>query len=64
MADHHQRRAELLLQVEQQVHDLGLGGDVEGGRGLVGDQQLPGEARAMAMTTRWRMPPESWCGYS
>ena len=39
MADHHQRRAELLLQAEQQVHDLRLRGDVEGGRGLVGDQQ-------------------------
>ena len=22
------------------------------------------QARAMAMTTRWRMPPESWCGNS
>ena len=22
------------------------------------------QANAMAMTTRWRMPPESWCGYS
>ena len=21
-----------------------------------------GEARAMAIITRWRMPPESWCG--
>ena len=22
------------------------------------------QARAMAMVTRWRMPPESWWGYS
>jgi hypothetical protein len=22
------------------------------------------QARAMAIITRWRMPPESWCGYS
>ena len=25
---------------------------------------LGSEARAIAMTTRWRIPPESWCGYS
>jgi len=22
------------------------------------------EASAMAIITRWRIPPESWCGYS
>ena len=32
--------SELLLQLEQQLHDLRLGGHVERGGGLVGDQQL------------------------
>ena len=48
-----------------QIEDLRLDGDVERGRRLVGDQQAAGsQASAMAIITRWRMPPESWCGYS
>jgi hypothetical protein len=39
MADHQQRGAKLLLQVQQEIHDLSLGRDVERGRRLVGDQQ-------------------------
>jgi len=35
--DHEQRHAEPLAQVAQQVEDLRLHGDVERGRGLVGD---------------------------
>jgi hypothetical protein len=40
--------------------DLGLDGDVERGGGLVGDEQLGRFTMAMAIMTRWRMPPESW----
>jgi hypothetical protein len=41
-----------------------LGGDVERGRRLVGDQDLCGrQASAMAIITRWRRPPDSSCGY-
>ena len=40
VADHDQRHAEALLEVSQQLHDLGLGGDVERRRRLVGDQEL------------------------
>ena len=43
VADQDQRHAELGLQLEQQLHDLRLGGHVERGGGLVGDQQ-PGPA--------------------
>ena len=52
----------ITLQGAQQSQDLGLHGDVESGGGLVGHQQPRADARAMAMITRWRMPPESWCG--
>ena len=35
-------------------------------RAVVGSSRMissGSRARAMAITTRWRMPPESWCGY-
>ena len=34
---------------------------------VVGSSQISScglQHRAMAIITRWRMPPESWCGYS
>ena len=40
MGDHDQRRAQVLLQPQQQVEDLGLDGRVERGGGLVGDDEL------------------------
>ena len=53
----------LVAQVAQQLEDLGLHRDVEGGRRLVGDDQRPGDpAIAMAIITRWRSPPDSSCG--
>ena len=39
VADEDQRRAVLDDELGEQVHDLGLHGDVEGGRRFVGDQQ-------------------------
>ena len=32
--------------------------------GSSANSSLGPQARAMAMMTRWRMPPDSWCGYS
>ena len=35
-------------------------------RAVVGSSRISrdgSEASAMAITTRWSMPPESWCGY-
>ena len=39
VGDDQDRHAQPLLQVRQQIEDLGLDGDVERRRGLVGDQQ-------------------------
>ena len=50
------------LQVGEQREHLRLDGHVERGRRLVGDQHLGRQASAIAIITRWRMPPENWCG--
>jgi hypothetical protein len=62
MRDQHQGHARVALQRHQQIEDLRLDGDVERGGRLVGDQQRGLQASAMAIITRWLMPPESWCG--
>jgi hypothetical protein len=64
VGDQDDRHAGLLLQVAQQIEDLRLHGHVERGGRLVGDQQHRAQASAIAIITRWRMPPDSWCGYS
>ena len=46
----------------EQVHDLGLHGDVERRGRLVGDEHAGSRASAIAIMMRWRMPPENWCG--
>ena len=43
MSDEHDRRTRLVAQFAQQVEDLGLHGDVEGGGRLVGDDELRSE---------------------
>ena len=59
-----QRRAGLLLDASDELEDLRLDGHVERGRGLVGDEQLRARRRgAIAIITRWRMPPDSSWGY-
>jgi len=45
VGDKQDRHAELLLQSPQQVEDLCLDGDVEGGRRFVGDQQRRGAGK-------------------
>ena len=55
--------AGLLAQLAQLVQDLSLDRDVECRRRLVGDQQLRGSRTcAIAIITRWRIPPENSCG--
>jgi len=49
----------LLLQFHQQQQDVLLNHDVQRGGGLVGENQLCWKKVAMAIITRWRMPPES-----
>ena len=54
VGDEHDRHPALLLQLAQEIQDLGLGRDVEGRRGLVGDEeariagQRDGDHRALA----------------
>ena len=56
-------RARLGLAPGEHGKHLRLHGDVEGGRRFVGDDESRTPAIAMAITARWRMPPENWCGY-
>ena len=51
--------AALALQATEQVEDGGLGGDVERGGRLVGNQQARLATSAMAIMARCRWPPES-----
>ena len=62
VGDEQHRHVELGLELEQQVEDLRLDRHVERGRRLVGDERSGSLASAMAIMTRWRCPPESWCG--
>ena len=63
VGDEQHRQAALAAQLVEDRHHLGLRGDVERGRRLVGEQQ-PGLARAatVAIITRCSMPPDSSCG--
>jgi hypothetical protein len=62
MADPDQRRAEF---GDQRLH---LGQDlawIETSSAVVGSSQMISFGRcssAIAIATRWRMPPENWCG--
>ena len=51
-----------LLQLDDLREDLPLHDDVERRRRLVHDHDLGSTASAIAIITRWRMPPESSCG--
>jgi hypothetical protein len=62
VGDQHHRGAVLAAQPLQQRDDLRLDRHVERRRRLVGDDQLRLGASASAITTRWRMPPDNWCG--
>jgi hypothetical protein len=53
-----------VAQLVHQREDLRLDRDVERRGRLVGDQHRGPQDSAMAIITRWRMPPDSSCGYS
>jgi len=56
VGDENDRAITLLHQLVQQSQNLILDGDIEGGAGFIGNEQL---GRAMPMHTRWRIPPLS-----
>ena len=62
MGDEQNRRAMALPQALDQLQHLALHGDVERRGRLVRDHQAGSQANAIAISTRWRMPPEISCG--
>jgi hypothetical protein len=64
VGDEQDRGPEVLLELVHELEDLRLDRDVERGRGLVGDEHSGSQESAIAIITRWRMPPDIWCGYS
>ena len=62
VGDENDRHVPLALQLPQKIQYLALNRDVQRGGGLVGDQELGLPASAMAMATRWRIPPERCMG--
>ena len=61
--DEDDRGVRVLLGGLDHLDDLRLDGDVERRRGLVGDEDVGSFAIAIAIMTRWRIPPENSCGY-
>ena len=57
--DQNHREAEALLQFANEIENLRLNRDVERGGRLVGDQHAGSHASAIAIITRWRIPPDS-----
>ena len=47
----------------EQLEQLGLHGDVECGRRLIGDDDVGLVGDGHRHHHRWRIPPDSWCGY-
>jgi len=52
--------ADPALELRHQLEDLRLDRDVERGGRLIGDQDLRLQASAIAIITRWRIPPDIW----
>ncbi len=52
-------RAKLVGERPQQLEHLRLHADVQGRGGLVREEQTGRFATAIAITTRWRIPPEN-----
>ena len=61
--DEDDRRAEILLQVVDEVEDLRLDGDVEAVVGSSAMSTLGLLTRPSAIMARWRIPPENSWGY-
>jgi hypothetical protein len=62
VGDDDHRHAELALQRADQLEDLRLDGHVERVVGSSAISSFGLQASAIAIITRWRMPPENWCG--
>jgi hypothetical protein len=62
VADEEHAHAALGLELAQQFQDLPLDGHVQRRGGLVGDQSLGSQARAIAIITRCCWPPLISCG--
>ena len=62
VGDEHDRHAQAPLQVGEKVEDLGLHGDVERGRRLVGDQELRVVGDRHGDHDALTLSPESSCG--
>ena len=62
MGDEDDRHALFILQIAHQVENLGLGGDIQRGGRLVGDENGVGKRAPWRSSARWRMPPLSWNG--
>jgi len=58
VGDEQVAKAQALLQIHEQVDDLSLDRNVEGGYRLVAISRLGSSAIARAMPMRWRWPPE------
>ena len=62
MGDEKHCHTQLFSQAVDQVQDLGLDRHIKSGCRLIGDQQLDRVQSAMAIMTRWRIPPDIWWG--
>ena len=62
VGDEQQRELARPLQLEQHLQDLRAHRDVEHRHRLVADDPGGLEHEVAAIATRWRWPPESWCG--
>jgi hypothetical protein len=60
--DEQDGHAEPLLELADQFQDLSLDRDVECRVGSSAIRSLGVQASAIAIMTRWRCPPENWCG--
>ena len=59
MRDIEHRHLELRLRLRDEVQNLRLHGDIKRSRRFIGDQQRRGrQDSAIAIITRWRIPPE------
>jgi hypothetical protein len=62
VGDDGNRGVEVTGEVGEQLQDLRLHGDVERRGRLVGESSAGSHSSAIAIMTRWRMPPENSCG--
>ena len=62
MADENDCGVKIAIELDDQLENLRLNGDVERGGRLVAYSSAGSLENPIASMTRWRMPPENWCG--